>query len=88
MYFNAFIETDSQTVTALPENAVVIFGGNDYIFVVKNEALRQYEMTEVKKGSSESSYVEVALPDGLPSSTQIVVGGAYELLGFLKNKGE
>src|SRR5882762_1346506 len=88
MYFNAFIETDSQTVPALPESAVVNFGGNDYVFIVKNEALRQYEMTEIKKGNSESSYVEVILPDGLPSSTEIVVGGAYELLGFLKNKGE
>jgi len=88
MYFNAFIETDSQTVTALPESAVVNFGGNDYVFVVRNEALRQYEMTEIKKGNTESSYVEVILPDGLPSSTEIVVGGAYELLGFLKNKGE
>lgn len=88
MYFSAFIETDNQTVSALPESAVVNFGSKDYVFVVKNEALRQYEMTEVKKGNSESSYVEVTLPDGLPSSTRIVVGGAYELLGFLKNKGE
>jgi cobalt-zinc-cadmium efflux system membrane fusion protein len=88
MYFSAFIETDNQTVSALPESAVVNFGSKDYVFVVKNEALRQYEMTEVKKGNSESSYVEVALPDGLPSSTRIVIGGAYELLGFLKNKGE
>ncbi len=88
MYFNAFIETDNQTVTALPENAVVNFGSKDYVFVVKNEALRQYEMTEVKKGNSESNYVEVTLPDGLPLSTRIVVSGAYELLGFLKNKGE
>ena len=69
MYFSAFIETDNQTVTALPESAVVNFGSKDYVFVVKNEALRQYEMTEVKKGNSESSYVEVILPDGLPSST-------------------
>jgi cobalt-zinc-cadmium efflux system membrane fusion protein len=88
MYFSAFIETDNQTVTALPEKAVVNFGNKDYVFVVKNEALRRYEMTEVKKGNSESSYVEVLLPDGLPSSTRIVVSGAYELLSFLKNKGE
>ena len=63
-------------------------GSGSVFFVVKNEALRQYEMTEVKKGNSESSYVEVILPDGLPLSTRIVVSGAYELLSFLKNKGE
>lgn len=88
MYFSAFIETDNQTVSALPENAVVNFGSKDYVFVVKNEALRQYVMTEIKKGNSESSYVEVILPDGMPASSPIVVSGAYELLSFLKNKGE
>ena len=88
MYFSAFIETNDQTVTALPENAVVNFGSKDYVFVVKNEALLQYEMTEVKKGNSEGNYVEVILPDSLASSSRFVISGAYELLGFLKNKGE
>jgi cobalt-zinc-cadmium efflux system membrane fusion protein len=88
MYFSALIETDRQTVSALPGNAVVNFEGNDYIFVVKNEPSRQYLMKEVKKGTTENGFVEISLPSDLPAHTLIVVNGAYALLSFLKNTAE
>ncbi len=88
MYFSALIETDNQTVNALPENAVVNFEGKDYIFVVKNEALRQYQMTEIKRGSSANKFVEITLPADFPVQTPVVIKGTYELLSFLKNTSE
>ncbi len=88
MYFSALIETDNQTVSALPGNAVVNFEGTDYIFVVKNEASRQFEMKAVKKGNAENGFVEVSLPPELSAHALIVVNGAYDLLSFLKNTAE
>ena len=88
LYFSALIETDNQMVNALPENAVVNFEGKDFIFILKNEALHQYQMTEIKKGSAESGFVEISLPASFPVQTHVVVKGAYELLSFLKNTSE
>ena len=88
LYFSALIETDNEVVNALPENSVVNFEGKDYIFVVKNETSHQYQMTEVRKGGADNSYVAVGLPPSFPIQTLVVVKGAYELLSFLRNTSE
>ncbi len=87
MYFNAEIETDDATVATLPSEAVVKYENRSYVFVAK-EARNNYEMVEVKTGNSADNYVEVVLPGRLQSDVGIVTHGAYELLGFLKNRGE
>ena len=87
-FFNATIETNSETVNALPEKAVVNFDGKYYAFVVIDEAGRKYKMTEIIKGKTADGFCEVILPKELSANTLFVTTGAYDLLSFLKNTEE
>jgi membrane fusion protein, heavy metal efflux system len=95
MYVNAIIEATSNTVTALPSDAVVSFDDKDYIFIFdKNKEeggnpFTEYRMIEVNKGVTEDGYTEVVLPKGFDIKTaKVVVKGAYNLLSAKKNAGE
>lgn len=102
-YVKAFIETGSNEVLALPEQAVVDFEGNKYIFIStgsKNEAVSSnkgneqteqfyhFKMTPITTGISDAGYVEVQLPEGLDASVKVVTKGAYDLLSKMKNSEE
>lgn len=85
MFFSAIIETETETVPALPEEAIVVFEGKDYAFVVRGET--EFEMVEVATGLRENGFVEVKGPADLMQA-RFVGAGAYNLLGMLKNSGE
>ncbi len=85
MYFSALFESGKDRVNTIEEDAIVNFEGKDYVFVVRNGPERKYEMVEIARGINESGYTEVILPQ-TESETQLVIGGAYDLLGFLKNR--
>lgn len=85
MYFSALFESGKDRVNTVEEEAIVSFDGKDYVFVVRNGPERKYEMIEIARGINESGYTEVILPQ-TESETQLVIGGAYDLLGFLKNR--
>ncbi|HEY1046436.1 MAG TPA: efflux RND transporter periplasmic adaptor subunit [Bacteroidia bacterium] len=82
MYMNAEIKTEIKSVSALPEQALVSFGGKDYIFVETTKL--HFEMVEVSKGVSNGNLVEIKSTDKLKNS-RIVIEGAYALLMKLKN---
>lgn len=84
MYFSASIETDGGEAMSLPESAFAHFEDKDYVFVVKDEKARRFEMTAVQKGACENGFCEVALPPGVSVATY----GAFDLLGLLKNTEE
>jgi len=90
-YVRAVVETNSASVPALPDQAVVQFGGRPYIFLVDDNPAPKgetgYRMVPVVTGVSESGYTQVTLPAGT-STTKVVVGGAYSLLAKLKNSEE
>ena len=91
MFLKAYIETGTNEVTALPEKAVVDFGGKKFIYINKSNAngIYQYEMTEVQIGLNELGYTEIFLPPSFDKATmQIVVNGAYDLLSKMKNSEE
>jgi len=95
MYVNAIIEASGNKVTAVPSEAVVSFDDKDYIFIFdknKEEAgkpFTEYRMIEVRKGITDSGYIEVILPEGFNIQTaKVVVKGAYNLLSAKKNAGE
>ena len=95
MYVNAIIESTSNTVTALPSDAIVSFDDKDYIFVFdknKEEAgqpFTEYRIIEVQKGVSDGGFTEIILPEGFDISTaKVVIKGAYNLLSAKKNAGE
>ncbi|OJW81917.1 MAG: efflux transporter periplasmic adaptor subunit [Bacteroidetes bacterium 46-16] len=103
-YVKALIETGSNKVLALPEEAVLDFEGNKYIFIStesKNEAVStknngnkqgeqtyHFKMTPVTTGISDAGYIEVQLPENLDASGKVVTKGAYDLLSKLKNSEE
>lgn len=85
MYMNAVIEVKSNDANTLPADAIVNFEGKEYIFVVKNK--NEFQMMEVKTGTSENGFVEILESENLNKNT-IVTKGAYTLLMKLKNKSD
>ncbi|QMU26525.1 efflux RND transporter periplasmic adaptor subunit [Adhaeribacter radiodurans] len=92
MYVKAFVELNSNTVPALPQEAVVQSEGKDYIFVFKGERqekgtqMRDFQMVEIRKGVTESGYTEIVEPAAIKDL--IAVKGAYSLLAKIKNTEE
>ena len=85
MYMNAEIEVKNKNVYALPNDAVVRFENNQYIFIADKAS--QFTIQEVKTGDSENGFVEILSPESLLGK-EIVVKGAYNLLMMMKNKAE
>jgi cobalt-zinc-cadmium efflux system membrane fusion protein len=87
MYMNAEVEIKLNNTLAINDEAIVSHEGKDYIFMETNKL--QFELLEIKKGSSENGYTEVMTFDGKDiSKSKIVIIGAYTLLMQLKNKSE
>lgn len=91
MYLTAFVETMNMELPAVPEQAIVNYEGTDYIFIVDQGAGdtkdgNHYKAIAVKTGIKELGYIEVLLPKEFDiKNTQVIVKGAYDLLGKLKN---
>lgn len=87
MYMNAEVEIMMKNVASINEDAIVSHDGKDYVFI--SNAKNEFELVEIKKGSSENNYTEINSVDGKDlSNSSIVVKGAYSLLMQLKNKSE
>ena len=90
-YVRAIIETNTATLPALPDKALVQFGGQGYVFVALAQPTAKgetaYRMVPVVAGVSENGYTQVTLPAGT-ATTKIVTDGAYSLLAKLKNAEE
>ena len=93
-YLKAYIETGTNKVLALPNSAVVDFGGKKYIFVsegLKKEGTEEkhhFEMVAVVTGVSDGGFLEVQLPEGMDVTGKVVLKGTYDLLSKLKNSEE
>lgn len=85
MYMNAEIEIKNTTVYALPEEAIVRFQNNQYIFFA--ETNNTYSIYEVKTGVLENGFIEIVSGENLVDK-MVVVKGAYNLLMTMKNKVE
>ncbi|MDM1494803.1 efflux RND transporter periplasmic adaptor subunit [Myroides odoratimimus] len=85
MYMNADIDTHAAVSQALPEESVVYFEKQNYVFI--ETAKQTYEMTPVKIGPKEDGYVQIINADQL-ANQKIVTKGAYTLLMKLKNTEE
>lgn len=87
MYLKAYVEAGTQSLPAIPDQAIVNFEGKDYIFVADTKA-NHYKMIEVTKGISELGYTEINLGNGVSNESLIVVNGAYDILAKMKNSEE
>ncbi len=95
MYVNAIIETSSNKVISVPNEAIVNFESKDYIFAFEKNKMEsgksftEYRMIQVQKGVTDSGYTEITLPENFNYKTEkIVLKGAYNLLSAKKNAGE
>lgn len=95
MYVDATIEATSQSVRAVPSEAIVSFDDKDYIFVFEKNKIEsgknftEYRMVQIQKGVSDNGYTELSFPANLPfKTTKVVIRGAYNLLSAKKNAGE
>jgi cobalt-zinc-cadmium efflux system membrane fusion protein len=82
---NAEIEVKNKAAMVLPDEALVRYDNQQYVFV-QSDSL-QFVMKEVQTGISENGYTQVI--DGMDMrKDKIVTRGSYTLLMMLKNKAE
>lgn len=86
MFVSAEIHTDEQEVDALPEEAVQGEGTEDaciyYTRSPETDSLIVFQRMNVKTGFAEAGFIQVFLPEPLPSDARIVISGSY----FIKSE--
>lgn len=87
MYVTAMIETTTNEADVVPNSAIVGFEGGGYIFASTSNK-EQFELIPLTTGNANAEFTVVQLPEGFDKSRTIVVNGAFELLGMLKNTAE
>lgn len=85
MYLCGKIDSDTDELTAIPEEGVVDDSGKSYIFSVSHEKDKwRFHPIEVKKGRIENGYVEIKNMDKLDSNTILTLNNAYYILSEMK----
>jgi len=92
MYINGKIHTTTETVTALPEEAVIEENGNPHIFLAEKhdedgETEWSFKPVEIRKGASEKGWVEIKLLEPLPDGAQVAWNNGYYLISEM-NKSQ
>ena len=83
MFLTAEIETSKEKSSVLPEEAVVTFEGESFIF--RAESNTTFKMIKVNLGETQNGKVVVEFPPAINNQTTLVLSGAYSLLSILKN---
>ncbi|RYF66966.1 MAG: efflux transporter periplasmic adaptor subunit, partial [Cytophagaceae bacterium] len=92
-YVSAQVDVKTQPLPALPEAAVIDYGGKAYVYVLDRKDTKadvyHFRQIEVKTGVHENGYIAVTLPSDIdPQKTPIVIRGGYGLLAKLNNSEE
>ena len=85
-YINALVETNLQSGSSLPDDAIVTWEGKQYVF--EEFKPKSFKMVEVKIGNSENGYTEILNLTPELAQKKIVAKGAYTPLMGLKNVEE
>jgi cobalt-zinc-cadmium efflux system membrane fusion protein len=81
---SAKIAINAQKVLAVPTEAILDFQGKKFIFFAEEHADNvHFSILEVKTGIANQQYTEIFIDKN--QQKQIVIKGAYALLGKLKN---
>ena len=86
MYMNAEIDLKNIQSLAIPEESVVSYEGQNYLFVKSNQK-NTFEFREVEIGNTENGWSQI-LNSEIFQNQQIVVKGSYALLMAMKNKSD
>lgn len=90
MYINALIDIGTNTVDALPQEAIIKAEGREFIFVLEGEEEGEFhfQRIEVKTSTSQLGYVQTTLLQPVEVKDNIVTKGAYYLQSHLtKSEG-
>jgi cobalt-zinc-cadmium efflux system membrane fusion protein len=84
MFVASEIHTGENHVTALPEDAVIRIGNDEYIIFytmpdMQREASTYFDFAEVKIGNAEDGYIEIELISPIPENAMVVISGGYYL---------
>jgi len=80
LFINAKIYLNDEESSALPENAIIKDGTNNFIYVADekaNDSEIEFEQITVVTGSTDNGFTSVKLIDAIPEGMQIVTKGAY-----------
>jgi len=90
MFLQAAIETKPQHTLAVPDGALINFGGKPYIFAAqkkpKNTML--FSMIPVELGVQQDGWNEIKLKKPELDNRLFVLKGAFSILSAMKNTGE
>lgn len=89
MYINGKIHTESKTVYALPESAIIEEEGKPYIFIAEQhnedgETEWAFKPVEIRTGISDEGWVEINLLEPLPENVKVAWNNAYYLISEMK----
>lgn len=86
MFVEGQVDITNKIVSALPDEAIVRSGENQYVFVRRKE--NHYEMKAIVAGMSKDGNTEIISGlENIPDNS-IVLNNAFKLLGILKNSAE
>ncbi|ANI88249.1 efflux transporter periplasmic adaptor subunit [Arachidicoccus ginsenosidimutans] len=98
MNITGIVSLNKAVTPAVPDNAIVSSGGNNYVFIVTDKKTKdtaneekgtmRFEKTEVVKGISEMGYTAVTFVKDIPANAQIVTNGAFFINAKLTNTDE
>ena len=86
MAMSATLESRTDTVWCVPEDAVVRSGEGPVIFTANADS--SFTLTPVRTGANEYGYVELLDPPAEVVGHPLVLKGAYTILAALRNAGE
>ena len=85
-FINASIDVTTEESDVLPSKAIVNFEGKNYIFVSLGN--NQFKAMSVTTGNTDADHTRVLIDPSFNRESSIVITGAFELIGLLKNKEE
>ena len=89
MYINGKIHTESESVKALPEEAIIEEAGKPYIFIAEaheEDGQTEWAFTpvEIRTGTTDEGWTEINLLEPLPEGTQVAWNNAYYLIAEMQ----
>jgi RND family efflux transporter MFP subunit len=91
MNITALVSLDKSTVPAVPNDAIVTYQGQDFIFMMHEREKKDgtngitFERIPLAKGTSDVGYTEITLLKEIPKDAKIVLTGAYFILAKMTN---
>ncbi len=86
MFLNASIQLSNHTVTAVPEDAVVRYGKDNYLLEATGS--NSFSLLRVQTGNTTNGWLEVSADIPALEGKKIIVKNAYPVLSMMKNSGE